>query len=159
LINISAGAESQLSLKGVGGQTVINSSGGSTLNGGINSVGIANVSPTVAAYNFNVKQPNGANGIRVYTANGQNEFHLHYNGGSSAVVRFLSGGDCYFNTGGNVGFGLSTGITEQLTLNGRAHLKDQTAPSTPTGGGTIYVEAGALKYIGSSGTITTLGIA
>jgi hypothetical protein len=29
-------------------------------------------------------------------------------------------------------------------------------PSTPTGGGVLYVEAGALKYRGSSGTITTI---
>ena len=30
---------------------------------------------------------------------------------------------------------------------------------TPTGGGILYVEAGALKYMGSAGTITTLGVA
>jgi len=35
-----------------------------------------------------------------------------------------------------------------------------TAPTTdPTGGGILYVEAGALKYRGSSGTVTTLGAA
>lgn len=35
-----------------------------------------------------------------------------------------------------------------------------TVPSTnPSGGGVLYVEAGALKYRGSSGTITTLGAA
>jgi len=35
-----------------------------------------------------------------------------------------------------------------------------TVPTTnPTGGGVIYVEAGALKYRGSSGTVTTLGAA
>lgn len=33
------------------------------------------------------------------------------------------------------------------------------APSTPTGGGVLYIEAGALKYRGSGGTITTLGAA
>jgi hypothetical protein len=33
------------------------------------------------------------------------------------------------------------------------------APTTPVGGGILYVEAGALKYIGSSGTITPLGLA
>ncbi len=27
----------------------------------------------------------------------------------------------------------------------------------PSGGGLLYVEAGALKYRGSSGTVTTLG--
>jgi hypothetical protein len=33
-----------------------------------------------------------------------------------------------------------------------------TAPTTnPTGGGVLYVEAGALKYRGSSGTVTTIG--
>jgi hypothetical protein len=35
-----------------------------------------------------------------------------------------------------------------------------TVPTTnPTGGGILYVEAGALKYRGSSGTVTTLGAA
>lgn len=35
-----------------------------------------------------------------------------------------------------------------------------TPPTTnPTGGGVLYVEAGALKYRGSSGTVTTLGVA
>tara|TARA_R110000824_G_scaffold383899_1_gene577651 strand:+ start:105 stop:1421 length:1317 start_codon:yes stop_codon:yes gene_type:complete len=33
------------------------------------------------------------------------------------------------------------------------------APSAPSSGGILYVEAGALKYIGSSGTVTTLGAA
>jgi hypothetical protein len=33
------------------------------------------------------------------------------------------------------------------------------APSTPTNGGVLYVEGGALKYRGSSGTVTTLAIA
>ena len=32
-------------------------------------------------------------------------------------------------------------------------------PSTPSGGGYLYVESGALKYRGSSGTVTTLGLA
>ena len=31
------------------------------------------------------------------------------------------------------------------------------APSAPATGGTLYVEAGALKYVGSSGTRTTIG--
>jgi hypothetical protein len=32
-------------------------------------------------------------------------------------------------------------------------------PATPSGGGVLYVESGALKYKGSSGTVTTLGSA
>ena len=31
------------------------------------------------------------------------------------------------------------------------------APPTPTGGGTLFVQDGALKYIGSEGTVTTIG--
>jgi hypothetical protein len=59
---------------------------------------------------------------------------------------------------GNVGIGTAA-PTEKLDVNGRQFLSNQTAPSTPTGGGTIFVDGGALKYIGSSGTITTLGVA
>lgn len=39
------------------------------------------------------------------------------------------------------------------------YIANGTVPGTPTGGGVIYVEGGALKYKGSSGTITTLGAA
>jgi hypothetical protein len=35
-------------------------------------------------------------------------------------------------------------------------LPNTTAPATPTGGGVLYVEAGALKYKGSSGTVTVI---
>jgi hypothetical protein len=35
-------------------------------------------------------------------------------------------------------------------------LNNQSEPATPTGGGIIYVEGGALKYKGSSGTVTTI---
>ena len=39
------------------------------------------------------------------------------------------------------------------------YVANGTVPGTPSGGGVIYVEAGALKYKGSSGTVTTLGAA
>ena len=71
---------------------------------------------------------------------------------------FSKTADSYLNGTGNVSIGTTT-ATEKLTLDGRQFLSNQTAPSTPTGGGVIYVESGALKYIGSSGTITTLGVA
>lgn len=32
-------------------------------------------------------------------------------------------------------------------------------PATPTGGGNLYVEGGILKYVGSSGTVTTIAVA
>lgn len=48
---------------------------------------------------------------------------------------------------------------DMLATDDRLFLGNQTAPATPTGGGVLYVESGALKYIGSSGTITTLAAA
>lgn len=58
-------------------------------------------------------------------------------------------------------------LTHVLTLSpngaiatgGAVTISNTSAPGTPTGGGTLYVESGALKYKGSSGTITTLGVA
>jgi len=45
----------------------------------------------------------------------------------------------------------------ELRSDGSVFLKNvAAAPATPTGGGVMYVEAGALKYKGSSGTITTI---
>jgi hypothetical protein len=57
----------------------------------------------------------------------------------------------------NVGIGQATfGTSSKFVL----AIADGTAPTTsPTGCGQIYVEGGALKYRGSSGTITVLGVA
>ena len=38
-------------------------------------------------------------------------------------------------------------------------IANDTVPATPTGGGRLYVESGALKYKGSSGTVTTIAAA
>lgn len=48
-------------------------------------------------------------------------------------------------------------LTYSIKGNGSSFIGNTTTPTTPTGGGVLYVESGALKYIGSSGTITTLG--
>lgn len=53
--------------------------------------------------------------------------------------------------------------TEKAYLSGEGNwfLANVTTdpPATPTGGGIIYVAGGALKYVGSSGTVTTLALA
>ena len=57
-------------------------------------------------------------------------------------------------SGGNVGIGVGTFGTSAAKVLG---LANATAPSTsPAGMGQLYVEAGALKYRGSSGTVTTI---
>ncbi len=54
------------------------------------------------------------------------------------------------------------GVTAWLTLRttgagtGPTFIANQTEPATPAGGGLLYVEAGALKYKGSSGTVTVI---
>jgi hypothetical protein len=59
--------------------------------------------------------------------------------------------------GGNVGIGVSTFGTSAAKVLG---LANATAPSTsPAGMGQLYVESGALKFRGSSGTITTIAAA
>ena len=59
--------------------------------------------------------------------------------------------------GGNVGVGVTTFGTSADKVLG---LANATAPSTsPAGMGQLYVESGALKFRGSSGTITTIAAA
>jgi hypothetical protein len=56
---------------------------------------------------------------------------------------------------GNVGIGTADQFGGGVKVVGLANAT--TAPaSNPTGGGVLYVEAGALKYRGSSGTVTTI---
>lgn len=70
---------------------------------------------------------------------------------SSTDTKFVVRGD------GNVGIGISDFGTNAVNV---IAIANGTAPaSSPAGMGQLYVEAGALKYRGSSGTITTLGTA
>ena len=86
-------------------------------------------------------------------------------GAESGYIRFSTtdGGSLLerirIQANGNLSLATTTDLGQRLNLNGRAFLTNKTAPGTPTGGGIIFVDAGALKYIGSSGTITTLAVA
>ena len=73
-------------------------------------------------------------------------------------VSTRTGGDLFFlNSSGNVGIGIGTFGTSAAKVLG---LANATAPSTsPAGMGQLYVESGALKFRGSSGTITTIAAA
>jgi hypothetical protein len=72
-----------------------------------------------------------------------------YNGSYGERMRITSDG--------NVGIGVSTFGTSAANVLG---LANATAPSTsPAGMGQLYVESGALKFRGSSGTITTIAAA
>jgi hypothetical protein len=63
-------------------------------------------------------------------------------------------GNMTVSNNGNLGVGVVTFGTSAANVIG---LANATAPTTsPAGMGQLYVEAGALKYRGSSGTVTTL---
>jgi len=90
---------------------------------------------------------NGGSGRRyVVASSSSGQFII---GDETAVVTRLT-----IDSSGNVGIGASTFGTSAAKVLG---LANATAPSTsPAGMGQLYVEAGALKYRGSSGTVTTI---
>jgi hypothetical protein len=98
-----------------------------------------------------------------------------YKATTSASAYSLAGGQHRWFTAPSGTAGNPISFTQALTLTATQNLllggttdpggskvlyiANGTVPGTPTGGGVIYVEAGALKYKGSNGTITTLAAA
>lgn len=85
-----------------------------------------------------------------------------------ARIRGMKENGGYVNGLGKLTFGTQTSaaqnpdgttIVDWLELSSEGHLfiKNTTEPATPTGGGELFVEGGALKFKGSSGTVTILG--
>lgn len=84
-----------------------------------------------------------------YTIGGAGEFAIY--DATAAATRLL------ISSTGNVGIGVSSFGTSAAKVLG---LANATAPSTsPANMGQLYVESGALKFRGSSGTITTIAAA
>jgi hypothetical protein len=82
---------------------------------------------------------------------------LFYNNASVVGVSLsgVTNADSYFNSGGNVGIGTTDQFGGGAKVIGIANAT--TVPTTnPTGGGVLFVEGGALKWRGSSGTVTTI---
>jgi len=74
--------------------------------------------------------------------------HLWYSGGATATMTL--------DASGNLLVGLATaGTTAAKTI----QIANGTAPTANVTGGQLYVESGALKFRGSSGTITTIAAA
>lgn len=88
--------------------------------------------------------------------------------GNSGTGGTSNSGHIYLDVGakggsgleGNIGFFSSNIANWQSMQRGIFIANASTVPTgNPTGGGFLYVEAGALKYRGSSGTVTTIGVA
>ena len=105
-----------------------------------------------SSYNLDIQSLNNS----VSTVGNRFNFNIGSAGGEFSFSN--SGGTrMYLDQSGNVGIGVSTFGTSAANVLG---LANATAPSTsPAGMGQLYVESGALKYRGSSGTITTIAAA
>jgi hypothetical protein len=108
---------------------------------GITSQNFSGPTPTTARMAFlGALAPNG---LRITTE-----------GGSGPIIFGVNGTNRHWlETNGNVGInGQSYGSGTNVMF-----MANGTAPSTnPSGGGILYVESGALKFRGSSGTVTTI---
>jgi hypothetical protein len=94
---------------------------------------------------------------------GGTDLKNYYIANSGNVLSFNWANDAYsgfanlmsLTSSGNVGIGTTDQFGGGVKVVGIANAGTVPA-SNPTGGGVLYVEAGALKYRGSSGTVTTI---
>lgn len=123
--------------------------------------GLVGIGTTTPAVCLEIDPHADAESIRLHGASGSGYCSISgiHNGGSNPYARLIYWtGTAFGNVcvdGGNFGLGTTTefgGGSRVIAIGNRL-----TAPtSNPTGGGVLYVESGALKYRGSSGTVTTL---
>ena len=162
-INITGGAGNTLLASGTPGAIVI-AAGASSVSGQAG----ANVSITASS---SFAGATNANGGSVNITSGQSSFtggitgNVNISAGSSsggaggAAIVFSTAGteSARIDKTGNLLVGATAAGTTAAKVVG---LANATAPTTsPAGMGQLYVEAGALKFRGSSGTVTTIAVA
>lgn len=92
--------------------------------------------------------------VALYVRNSVGNTMLNLRNDGRFIVGTGSVDNLWLEPNGNLGLGVNTFGTSAANVLG---LKNATAPTTsPAGMGQLYVEAGALKYRGSSGTVTTI---
>jgi hypothetical protein len=99
----------------------------------------------------------GGNGTATYfqQSSGEHTWYSATNNTSGAGATLSWGNPkMTLDASGNLLVGMSTAATSSAKT---LHLANATVPTAnPSGGGVLYVESGALKYRGSSGTVTTI---
>lgn len=137
--NVGIGTTEPTTKLGVAGGVQISGTGSPTTGVGLEIVGGA--TPYIQAYN---RDTTAYLPLNVYGST------FAFNPGVSGVFHITNEGSVGFNTTDQFGSGVKV----------LAIANAGTVPSTnPTGGGVLYAEAGAGKWRGSSGTITTFGTA
>lgn len=126
--------------------TVVTNFNADTVDGFHLDQDVSTTSPGITIGGTITSSPSATDGIlSLEDASDIEQVHLDTNGDS-----FLLGGNLGLGTSSQ--FGSGTGVF--------AMANATTVPTTnPTGGGYQYIEAGALKYRGSSGTITVIAAA
>ena len=137
-----------------------------------NAVGDVGIGTTSPVRRLHVADLGAGQGIRVSGPTTDNNWaggiEMYSNNGTTVTSSIISSsGGMLFSYGGaermridatnSVGIGGSSFGSGSLVV---FIANATTAPTTnPTGGGVLYVDAGALKYRGSSGTVTTIAVA
>ena len=106
--------------------------------------------------NLEILSPNSGTGIRLFARNDAGTLNRLELQGGQVIFPLTTGADgMYFDAAsGNLLVGTTTAGTSAAKVIG---LANATAPTTsPAGMGQLYVEGGALKFRGSSGTVTTI---
>ena len=102
-----------------------------------------------SAYNVWSNRINAASGAYYLTGG----THIFLRGAAQAAGTITPTESARIDASGNFCLGLNTaGTTAAKTI----QIANGTAPTANVSGGQLYVEAGALKYRGSSGTVTTI---
>lgn len=118
------------------------------------NVGIGTALPLSYDANFKSLSVNGlTSGIFDVLSNGTRAASMFVTATQSRLDAFGSRPWAFY-TDGVERVQIETGGT--LLANVAVKIANGSTPSTPTSSGVLYVEAGALKYRGSSGTITTI---
>ena len=136
--------------------------------GGFGNLQLVNGSVSVSGYDqsLGINYFSHSSGAYKYTANGKSVKQGMFDGkfvwSVSGTVDGVAGDVISYtqamtlDASGNLLVGLTTaGTTAAKTI----QIANGTAPTANVTGGQLYVEAGALKYRGSSGTITTIAAA
>lgn len=147
------------------GTSAFGSSSGLFWSSGNNALGIGTSSPQTASGYAWLTIDGSTVGAFSLRTSGTENFRFAANSSISAIdINAISAWPILFktnnservriDTSGNLLVGVTAGGTSAAKIIG---IANGTAPTTsPTGMGQLYVESGALKYRGSSGTITTI---
>jgi hypothetical protein len=124
---------------------------------GSNAMGIFNGGITHNAYydNTDGRWEYKGNGAATYwnIQGGVHQWYVAASGIANNPINTFANAAMTLDASGNLLVGLATaGTTAAKTI----QIANGTAPTANVTGGQLYVEAGALKYRGSSGTVTTI---